>query len=296
MKQLYTKYLIILIPFIALAGVLLYTNFNNDPVIHLGINAKITQINFTEKIVEATYVDTITSNQFKFYVNCNDAIKQHQIIYCNYNTHEVLEISFDTLNIDDQIILSLTEDAFDNLEENAIVQALQIQLATQRLYHSLDINNLLEYSIDITDNVFSPKQVKFHMTVDEVLQIKALNSDAVSEDGPSGKQIINNVNVANLSHEMTELYTFHKDKLVSVAYTIAANDTEKTTICNSLYEQASKQLPAPTGNTLEDIKAGKNTVFWLDQEQNSIALSFPMTQDGEPNAIILSIDVSKTNK
>lgn len=128
------KSFLILILIITLAGLLLYTNFNNSPVIHLGINAKIIQINSTEKIVEATYIDTITSNQFKFYIDCNDAIKRHQIIYCHYDTHEAWEISFDTLNIGDQIILSLAEDAFNNLEENAIVQALQIQLATQRLH------------------------------------------------------------------------------------------------------------------------------------------------------------------
>ena len=161
---------------------------------------------------------------------------------------------------------------------------------------ALDIENLLEYSIDTSDSTYSPKQVEFYMTVDEVLKTKALNSNAVSEDEALGKRIINTVNVTDLSEAMTEVYSFSEEKLVSAAYIIAASDTEKVTICNSLYEQASKQLPAPAGNTLEDIKAGKNTVFWLDQEGNCITLSFPMTQDGEPNAIILSIDVSRTNK
>ena len=128
------KSFLILILFVALTGVLFYVNFNNDSSVHLGINAKITQINSAEKIVEATYVDTKTSNQFKIYIDCNNAIKQHQLFYCNYNTHEVFEISFDTLNIDDQIIFALNEDAFNDLEENVIVQALQIQLATQRLH------------------------------------------------------------------------------------------------------------------------------------------------------------------
>ena len=161
---------------------------------------------------------------------------------------------------------------------------------------TLDINNLLEYSIDITNNVFAPKQVRFHMTKDEVIQAKALNSEAISEDEALGKRIINTIGVTNLSEEMTEVYTFSEDKLVSVAYIIAASDTEKVAICNSLYEQATSQLPAPVSSNLDDIQTGKNTILWLDQEQNSITLSFPTTQDNEPNAIILSIDVSKTSK
>ena len=128
------KSFLILILIVALAGILFYVNFNNDHAVRLGINAKITQINSAEKIVEATYFDTKSSDQFKIYIDCNNAIKQQQIIYCNYNTSEVFDISFDTLNIGDQIIFSLTEDTFNNLEENAIVQALQIQLATQRLH------------------------------------------------------------------------------------------------------------------------------------------------------------------
>ena len=128
------KSFLILILIVALAGILFYVNFNNDHAVRLGINAKITQINSAEKIVEATYFDTKSSDQFKIYIDCNNAIKQQQIIYCNYITSEVFDISFDTLNIGDQIIFSLTEDTFNNLEENAIVQALQIQLATQRLH------------------------------------------------------------------------------------------------------------------------------------------------------------------
>ena len=157
----------------------------------------------------------------------------------------------------------------------------------------LDIDHLLEYSIDITDNVFSPKGVEFYMTVDEVLQAKALNSDAVSEDGSSDKIIINAVNISNLCQAMTEQYLFVEDKLVSVEYRVAANDAEKITICNSLYEQAEKHLPDPTGNTLEDIKAGKNAVFWLDQEENRITISFPKTVEDAPNVIILKINIKR---
>lgn len=79
---------------------------------------------------------------------------------------------------------------------------------------ALDIDNLLEYSIETSDSTYSPKQVEFYMTVYEVLQAKGLNSDAVSEDESLGKRIINTVNVSNLSEAMTEVYSFSEDKLV----------------------------------------------------------------------------------
>ena len=116
------------------------------------------------------------------------------------------------------------------------------------------------------------------------------------EDGTSDKIIINVVNVSNLCQAMTEQYLFVEDKLVAVEYRVAVNDAEKIMICNSLYEQAKAQLTTPTGNTLEDIKDGKHEVFWLDQEENRITLSFPKTAEGEPNAIFLKINVSRTNK
>lgn len=157
----------------------------------------------------------------------------------------------------------------------------------------LDLNKLLEYGITITNNVFSPRQVQFYMTVDEVLQAKSLDYKAVSEDDILGKRIINKVSVTDLSDEMTEVYNFSEEQLISVEYIIAASDSEQEEICNILYEEAKEQMPTPATDNLEDIKDGKKMILWLDEKQNSIILSFPTTNDDEPNAIILGIYVSK---
>ena len=159
----------------------------------------------------------------------------------------------------------------------------------------LDLNNLFEYGISITNNVFSPGQVDFYMTVDEVLQAKSLDYSAVSEDDISSKKIINNVNVTDLSHEMTEVYNFYEGQLMSVRYIILASDSEQEKIRNILYEQAKEQMPAPTTDNLEDIKEGNTTIQWWDEKQNRIDISFPITNDDELNAIILGICVLKNN-
>ena len=159
----------------------------------------------------------------------------------------------------------------------------------------LDLNNLFEYGISITNNVFSPGQVDFYMTVDEVLQAKSLDYSAVSEDDISSKKIINNVNVTDLSHEMTEVYNFYEGQLMSVRYIILASDSEQERIRNILYEQAKEQMPAPATDNLEDIKEGNTTIQWWDEKQNRIDISFPITNDDELNAIILGICVLKNN-
>ena len=159
----------------------------------------------------------------------------------------------------------------------------------------LNLNNLLEYGINITNNVFSPGQVDFYMTVDEIVQAKSLDYKADSKNDISDKRIINTVNVKDLSDEMTEVYNFSEGHLISVEYIIAASDSEQEKICNILYEQAKEHMPAPATDNLEDIKEGKDMILWLDENQNRITLSFPMTNDNEPNAIILGIYVSKNS-
>lgn len=159
----------------------------------------------------------------------------------------------------------------------------------------LDVNNLLEYGVTITDGMFSPAQVTFYMTVDEVLKAKELDPSTVSEDEILGWRIVNTVPVTNLSDEMTEVYNFSEGQLISVEYIIATDDDEQEEICNSLYEQAGERMPAPVTDNLEDIKNGQEMVLWLDEKQNSVILSFPKTNDDEPNAIILGVYVSKNS-
>lgn len=161
---------------------------------------------------------------------------------------------------------------------------------------NLSVDHLLEYSIEIEKGIFSPKQVAFGMTIDEILQEKNFGPNDISEDAELGKRIIQTVDIAGLSDKMTIIYWFHEDKLTTVEYILAASDKEKAIVCNSLYEQAKKQLPTPSVNSLEDVKKGTNPVTWWDKEQNHISVSFPITSNDEPNAIILSIGMADVGK
>lgn len=178
----------------------------------------------------------------------------------------------------------------------ASVLLMTITSCALKTDQKLSVENLLEYSIKIEKGIFSPKQVAFGMTIDEILQEKNFGPNDISEDAELGKRIIQTVDIAGLSDKMTIIYWFHEDKLTTVEYILAASDREKATVCNSLYEQAKKQLPTPSVNSLEDVKKGKNTVTWWDKEQNSISISYPTTADSESNIISVSISMAKESK
>lgn len=120
---------------LALAGILVCLTCckQNDNTVRLGVNAEIIEINSNDNTIVALYTDEHNNIDLRFKVDCNNAVKKHQIIYCNYQTHMTQELSFASLQVGDKIILSMDNDQFLQLHSDDIINALQIQLATQRL-------------------------------------------------------------------------------------------------------------------------------------------------------------------
>ena len=132
-----------LVPFILLLvlggalliGVIFYLSTRPN-VMRLGVNAQIVEIRLDSKQIAVAYTDRFSDTQdrqVKFYIDCNEAINRHQIIYCNYETGDVREISFHDLWVGDDIILSIPEREFERLQDSETIQVQQIQLGTQRL-------------------------------------------------------------------------------------------------------------------------------------------------------------------
>ena len=120
---------------LALAGILVCLTCckQNDNTVRLGINAEIIEINSNDNTIVVVYTDEHNNTDLRFKVDCNDAVKKHQIVYCNYQTHMTQELSLDSLQVGDTIILSMDHDKFLQLHSDDIINALQVQLATQRL-------------------------------------------------------------------------------------------------------------------------------------------------------------------
>jgi len=157
-------------------------------------------------------------------------------------------------------------------------------------------DSLFEYAVNITDGLFSPGHAQFLMSAEELAEANHIDTSQVSEGGQEGERIVNKVKLEGLSGELTEIYNFDENKLMSVEYVIAAEESEYGELCNTLYEQAKAWMPAPSTDNLEEIKEGKNTVMWFDEEQNSVVLSFPMTKADEPRAIILAVYATRGDR
>ena len=55
------------------------------------------------------------------------------LIYCNYETGDVRDISFADLQVGDEVLLSVRESVLDAFQAGDTLQIEQLQLGTQRL-------------------------------------------------------------------------------------------------------------------------------------------------------------------
>lgn len=67
------------------------------------------------------------------------------MIYCNYDTQDVVDITLDDLQVGDEIILALRSSEIENLQKEddnkAKITVEQLQLGTQRLNNSQFIDD-----------------------------------------------------------------------------------------------------------------------------------------------------------
>ena len=105
----------------------------NDTIVRLGVNTEIVEINKDDKMIGVCYKGEDESIDLKFNVDCRTAIEKHQIFYCDYSTQRMQELSFDSLLVGDEVLLSLNNTDFLQLHNDDTVRATQIQLAPQRL-------------------------------------------------------------------------------------------------------------------------------------------------------------------
>ena len=112
----------------------------DEDVLHLGLNAKIVEIDSDKHII---YVSDINGDIEKVFgekcaLDCSKAIEKENIIYVNYeDVNDVRTIVFEDLAVDDKVILNIYDSELRKIEEGAVtVEAIvveQIQLGTQRI-------------------------------------------------------------------------------------------------------------------------------------------------------------------
>ena len=104
----------------------------NEPLT-LGVNAIITEIDKEIKIItiKDSGEEGVLGN------DCLIDCSQIPMIYCNYNTQDVVDITFDDLQVWDEIILTIRSSEIKNLQmedgNKAKIAVEQLQLGTQRI-------------------------------------------------------------------------------------------------------------------------------------------------------------------
>ena len=104
----------------------------NEPLT-LGVNAIITEIDKENKIItiKDSGEEGVLGN------DCLIDCSQIPMIYCNYNTQDVVDITFDDLQVWDEIILTIRSSEIKNLQmedgNKAKIADAQLQLGTQRI-------------------------------------------------------------------------------------------------------------------------------------------------------------------
>lgn len=104
----------------------------DDDVLYLGLNATIVEIDASDHIL---YVADLGSSEVfggRCAIDCYDLIEDDEIIYVDYETHELSIIQFSDLVVGDAVIINAYEKNLNAADDSPLIVE-QIQLATQRL-------------------------------------------------------------------------------------------------------------------------------------------------------------------
>ena len=126
------KKVICIISAVCLLLILAACGKKDDDVLHLGLNASIVEIDASNHIL---YVADLGSSEVfggRCAIDCKDLIEDEEIIYVDYETHEVSIIQFSDLVVGDAVIINAHEKNL-NAADDSPLNVEQIQLATQRL-------------------------------------------------------------------------------------------------------------------------------------------------------------------
>lgn len=108
------------------------TQKNTPEHLYAGIDAEILAIDSDTKIIEVAYTNATEHTPAKTTLDCERAIARYQILYCDYQTGDVQDLTFDSLRVGDKVILTLEHDEFRQMRDIGRASVYQIQLAAQR--------------------------------------------------------------------------------------------------------------------------------------------------------------------
>lgn len=111
-----------------------------------GLNARIVEIDTEQMIL---YIQDIDENANVFgqrcALDCKQAAQEERLIFVDYETHEVTDISFYEFQVGDEIIIEMYSSQKDDAKDNT-ARAEQVQLGTQRPLYAILAQTVSWYS------------------------------------------------------------------------------------------------------------------------------------------------------
>lgn len=104
----------------------------DEDVLHLGLNATIVEIDASNHILYVADLGTSEVFGGRCAIDCTDLIEDEEIIYVDYETHELSIIQFSDLLVGDAVIINAYEKNLNTADDSPLIVE-QIQLAAQRL-------------------------------------------------------------------------------------------------------------------------------------------------------------------
>lgn len=105
--------------------------------LHFGSDAEILEIDLQKKTLKVRCLEESIRDTVVV-VDCRSAAEDHQILYVEYETDQIEDISLADLQVGDTVTLGMEEDAYQGLKNKQTIngngiEAYSVQLLTQRL-------------------------------------------------------------------------------------------------------------------------------------------------------------------
>ena len=147
-------------------------------------------------------------------------------------------------------------------------------------------DNLVEYAVEVKNDLLQPQGLEFGMTEEEVCKIKGLQISDLREVAANNTTISRIITIEGLSNQVSETFAFHDGKLVRVSYAAYVEEAEFEERMALVMAQAEELFP-------EAMKL--NDRGWVDSQGTGVGISYASTDENRASeAITLDITMSKS--
>lgn len=146
-------------------------------------------------------------------------------------------------------------------------------------------SNLVEYAVEVKNDLLQPQALEFGMTAEEVCKIRGVQISDLQEDAENNTSLRRTVTIEGLSDKVYEIFSFYEGKLVSASYSAFVDEADFETLMAKVTAQAEDILP-------ETMR--KSDSRWTDPQGNWVSIGSGDTdEDSSKEVITLNITMAR---